>query len=134
MKAAIVRCKQGCGDFGVAELDYLCVDCDTRMRLHQVTALQPVPSVKTTTTQRRSGQEGTNDMCYGVIYTRIEWRAFLNLQREQNKSIVEQEVQMFQEKSATERQVQAKLKHYMVASNDQQDVDKSLWTSMSPKF
>ncbi|KAH9124627.1 hypothetical protein AeMF1_004645 [Aphanomyces euteiches] len=65
---------------------------------------------------------------------RIEWRAFLNLQREQNKSIVEQEVQMFQEKSATERQVQAKLKHYMVASNDQQDVDKSLWTSMSPKF
>ncbi|KAH9135212.1 hypothetical protein LEN26_006519 [Aphanomyces euteiches] len=120
MKAAIVRCKQGCGHFGVAELDYLCVDCDTKMRLHQVTALQPVPSVKTTTTQRRSGQE--------------EWRAFLNLQREQNKSIVEQEVQMFQEKSATERQVQAKLKHYMVASNDQQDVDKSLWTSMSPKF
>ncbi|ETV78238.1 hypothetical protein H257_08415 [Aphanomyces astaci] len=120
MKAAktMVRCRDGCGDYGIQELEYICVDCDTRRRLHQVkpatVVSEPLPCKPI---PRPSGKDA--------------WHAFQALGREQDAAVVRAEVATFEETFANARQISTALKHYMLATNSQEEVDNSVWIQHS---
>ncbi|ETV98460.1 hypothetical protein H310_08604 [Aphanomyces invadans] len=112
-----VRCRDGCGDFGIEELEYVCVDCDTRRRLHQVNASPPTLPERTRPAARPQGKEA--------------WRAFQALGREQDATAMASEVRAFEESVAAKRQVSTALKHYMLATNNMEEVDKAVWIQHS---
>ncbi|KAF0684657.1 Aste57867_23377 [Aphanomyces stellatus] len=118
--AVRVRCKEGCGDFGLQELEYVCVDCDTRKHLHKIDDApipQPMPEAKA---PRRSGKDA--------------WKALLSVEREKDKAVVDGQVHAFEETLTLARETQTKMKHYMLATNNDEQVDKAVWTQGQPKL
>ncbi|OQR89667.1 hypothetical protein ACHHYP_06128 [Achlya hypogyna] len=119
----VVMCMKGCGDVGIAEMQYLCLDCHTKDAVLSKNTREP------RTTPVRSIEKPHK------LSPQEQWCSFQAATREiGGLVVVEGEIDNFTKRVNETRMADLRLQQYMAASSAGEEVDRAVWRQNQRSF